>query len=80
MIELDWREEPFTSVPEDWQGQDPAEMWMHPTNYGHPALRRGYWNDTLWFAGTETSDQGFGGFYEGAVRAGIRVTEGILST
>lgn len=46
-------------------------------NNGHPLLLQGYFNEKLFFAGTETSTQ-FAGYMEGAVRSAERVAQQIL--
>jgi len=44
---------------------------------GHPLLLQSYFNEKLFFAGTETSTQ-FAGYMEGAVRSAERVAQQIL--
>ena len=58
----DWAREPFTATEYD---QPP--MVEHPI-YHPPAGRRSIWDDTLFFAGTETAQQQ-GGYLEGALSA-----------
>jgi len=58
----DWAFDAFTSSE-----LDRAPLYAHPT-YGLPAVMRGYWDNRLYFSGTETAPQ-FGGFLEGALEA-----------
>jgi monoamine oxidase len=61
----DWAREPFTATE-----FDQAPMVEHPV-YQPPAGRHAIWDDTIFFAGTETADRQ-GGYLEGAVCAAER--------
>jgi monoamine oxidase len=67
-----WWQRETSSAPRD---REP--LLAHPA-YGDPALARGWWDDTLWFAGSETAAWQ-GGYLEGAVDAAARVTGAIVS-
>ncbi len=70
IILMDWSQEPSTATAED---QIPAPG--HP-QYGHAYLRQAYWDDKLYFGGTETA-AGFGGYLEGALEATERVVQSL---
>lgn len=61
-----WWEDDTTST-----AADRAPLFDHP-RYGDPALARGWWHDTLWFAATETA-AAQGGYLDGAIEAADRV-------
>lgn len=62
----DWAEETYTcsTLDRDISGAHPA--------YGHVYLRLAYWQDKLYFGGTETAAYG-GGYMEGALEAAGRI-------
>lgn len=57
-------------------GENPIIQRPHQYN-GHPLLLQGYFNEKLFFAGTETSTE-FSGYMEGAIRSAERVAQQIL--
>lgn len=66
IILMDWSQEPLTATADDQ-----ILPLGHP-QYGHAHLRQAYWDDKLYFSGTETA-AGFGGYLEGALEATERV-------
>lgn len=58
----DWSRSPFTATPADQDGTR-----THP-EYGLGTLERGYWDDRLILAGSETAPL-YGGYLEGALEA-----------
>lgn len=66
----DWFTEPYTAAPAD-EMPPPS----HPL-YGHPWLQLDHWNDKLYFAGTETSNE-HGGYLEGALASAERVAKAL---
>ncbi len=61
----DWAQEKFTAAE-----RDQIEIGYHPP-YGEPLLSQGWFDNRLFFAGTETSEE-HGGLIEGAIMAGQR--------
>lgn len=57
-------------------GENPIITRPHQYN-GHPLLLRSYFNEKLFFAGTETSTE-FAGYMEGAIRSAERIAGQIL--
>lgn len=69
--EKDWSADSLTA------GTDVSSVYMSPV-YGNPVFERGFLEDQLWFAGTETAAE-FGGYLEGAVRSALRVSDQLLN-
>ena len=69
--ELDWTQEPFTSVSGDEQA--PAQVPLQ----GPALLRQPHWNRTLFWAGAETSASEWGRL-DGAVESGRWVAGQLL--
>lgn len=65
-----WWQRGTSSAPRD---REPLRE--HPA-YGEPRLAQPWWDDTLWFAGSETAAWQ-GGYLEGAVDAAVRVADAI---
>ena len=61
-----WWEDDTTST-----AADRVPLLEHP-GYGDPMLARGWWDETLWFAATETAPAQ-GGYLDGAIEAADRV-------
>lgn len=69
---MDWADETATADAAD-ANPPPG----HP-DYGHALLQTAYWNDKLYFSGTETAPA-FGGYLEGALEAAERVAKLLLA-
>ena len=65
-----WEGEKFTFSPSD------SFLISHQNN-GHPIFQNGYWENQLWFAGTETSIN-YGGYMEGAIQSAFNTVERVL--
>lgn len=70
-IEKDWAQEEYTS------GTPLKSVYMSP-QYGNPVFQDTYFNDKLYFSGTETSSV-YGGYLEGAIYSGLNTAKKILS-
>ena len=66
----DWASDRFTATPDDAE-----PLFEHP-DYGHRYLELDYWNDKLFFSGSETSRQA-GGYMEGALQSAERVLKAL---
>lgn len=69
--EADWQDDPFTFYPYS------SEVMPHQYN-GHPMLRESFYDNRLYFAGSETA-QVFPGYLDGAVERGNAVVQAIAS-
>lgn len=65
-----WEKEKFTFSPSD------DFLYSHQNN-GHHVFQNSYWENQLWFAGTETS-MNYGGYMEGAIQSAQNTTHRIL--
>ncbi len=65
-----WENERFTFSPSD------TFLFGHQNN-GHHVYQNGYWENQLWFAGTETS-MNYGGYMEGAIQSAQNTVHRIL--
>jgi len=70
-LEKDWAEASYTS------GTPLKSVYMSP-QYGNPVFENTYFNDKLYFSGTETSPI-YGGYLEGAIYSGLNTAKKILS-
>lgn len=66
-FEKDWQSDPLTYHPYE------SDVMPHQYN-GHPLYRESYFDDRLYFAGSETA-QAFPGYLDGAVERGIVMTQ-----
>lgn len=71
-LEKDWSKEKYTS------GEKLKSVYMSP-QYGNPVFEEAYFNDKIYFSGSETSPH-YGGYLEGAIYSGMRIANKILST
>ncbi|MDW3193623.1 MAG: FAD-dependent oxidoreductase [Cytophagales bacterium] len=69
--EKDWQDDPSTFHPYQ------AEIMPHQYN-GHPIFRQSFFEDRLYFAGSETA-QAFPGYLDGAVERGRQVAKQLTS-
>jgi monoamine oxidase len=67
-----WWLEDTSSAPDDL-----VPLREHPA-YGEAALARGWWDDSLWFAASETAAMQ-GGYLDGAVEAAVRVARQLMA-
>ncbi len=67
----DWAREKFTATEFDWH-----PMHEHPV-YQPPAGKTSIWDNTIHFAGSETSDQ-YGGYLEGALASAQRAVNNLV--
>lgn len=70
-FEKDWSQDKFTSC------KNLKSVYMSP-QYGHEVFESFYFDNKLFFSGTETSPI-YGGYLDGAVYSGIRAAEKIMS-
>jgi len=68
--ETDWSKDEFTST------SNITPVYMHP-QYGNPLIQQPFWNEKLYFSGTETSAE-YGGYMEGAVISGKKAAGNLL--
>jgi len=65
-----WENEEFTFSPSD-------DFLPSHHNNGHHVFQSGYWENQLWFAGTETSIN-YGGYMEGAIQSAQNTAQRIF--
>jgi len=70
-IEKDWSKEEYTS------GNSLKSVYMSP-QYGNPIFENSFFNEKLYFSGTETSPL-YGGYIEGTIYSGLNTSKKILS-
>jgi len=70
-MEKDWAKEEYTS------GKSLKSVYMSP-QYGNPIFEKSFFNERLYFSGTETSPL-YGGYLEGAIYSGLHTAKKILS-